>query len=149
MVVGGAGLRRQRRVRYEVISHTADTGIVAGGTTLSEVFANAAYGMFDLMFDIGKVSPSVERRVGAAGDTTEELLVGWLSALLAVAEIEGFAFSSFSVQRLEGGEVEGVARGVSSAGLPLRGSPIKGVTFHDLAVEEVAGGFRARVIFDV
>jgi SHS2 domain-containing protein len=149
VVVGGAGLRPPPAVRYEVISHTADTGIVAWGTSLADVFTNAAYGMFDLMFDIGQVTPSAERRIGAAGDTVEELLVGWLSALLAVAEIEGFAFSGFSVEMLGRGEVAGIARGVSSTALPLRGSPIKGVTFHDLAVEEVEGGFRARVIFDV
>jgi SHS2 domain-containing protein len=149
MVVGGAGLRPRRRVRYEVIPHTADTGIVVGGATLSEVFVNSAYGMFDLMFDIGEVSPSVERQVEAVGDTVDELLVGWLSVLLAVAEIDGLAFSSFAIQRLEGGMVAGVASGVPSAGLPLRGHPIKGVTFHDLAVEEVDGGLQARVIFDV
>jgi SHS2 domain-containing protein len=31
----------------------------------------------------------------------------------------------------------------------LRGPPIKAVTHHEAAVEELAGGWEARVIFDV
>lgn len=135
--------------RYESIDHTADTGIIAYGATLEELFENAAFGMFDLTFQLGSVAGDVDRSIIAAGDDREELLVGWLSQLLAIADAEGLAFRAFSVDRLEEGGVQGVAHGGSSDGLELRGPPVKAVTYHDLAVVDVPEGHWARVVFDV
>lgn len=135
--------------RYRVIAHTADTGIVARGSTLAEAFENAAYGMFDLMFDLRRVEAGAECVVEAQAETSDELLVAWLSALLAEAEIREVAFSRFSVAEVGEGLVRGTAAGAPTAGLELRGPPVKAVTFHDLAVERVRRGWEARVIFDV
>ncbi len=135
--------------RYEVLSHTADTGIVAYGESPAEAFANAAFGAFDLVFDLSEVSGSEECRVEVEAETLGELLVAWLSALLAEAEIRGLVFSAFQVEMLAGGRLRGTAAGSPSAGRELRGPPVKAVTYHDLAVEQVPGGWRARVIFDV
>ncbi len=135
--------------RYEVLSHTADTGLVAFGESAAEAFANAAYGMFDLAFDLSRIPATEECRVEVEADTLDELLVAWLSVLLAEAEIRGLAFSSFRVGTLAEGRLVGTAAGSGSAGLELRGPPLKAVTYHDLSVEQVAGGWQARVIFDV
>lgn len=135
--------------RYRVIAHTADTGIVAFGSTLAEAFENAAYGMFDLMFDLRRVEAGGECAVEAQAETLDELLVAWLSALLAEAEIREVAFSRFSVAEVREGVARGVASGAPTAGLELRGPPVKAVTFHDLAVEQRPEGWEARVIFDV
>jgi SHS2 domain-containing protein len=135
--------------RYRVIAHTADTGIVARGHTLAEALENAAYGMFDLMFDLRRVGAGEECAVEVKGENTDELLVAWLSALLAEAEIRGMAFSHFTVQAVGEGSLRGTASGAPAAGLELRGPPVEAVTFHDLAVEQVLGGWQARVIFDV
>lgn len=135
--------------RYEVLAHTADTGILAHSASLAGVFENAAFGMFDLVFDLSEVSGAEECRVDVEAETREELLVAWLSALLAEAEIRGLALSRFAVEGLAGGRLRGSAWGSPSAGLELRGPPVKAVTYHDLAVDEVPEGWQARVIFDV
>jgi SHS2 domain-containing protein len=135
--------------RYEVLAHTADTGIIAYGDTLPMVFEHAAYGMFDLMYDLGTLSSGADRRVAASAETTADLLVAWLSELLAVAEIEDLAFWSFTVDRLAEGRVQGSGTGAPAAGLELRGPPVKAVTYHDLTVCHGREGWWARVIFDV
>lgn len=135
--------------RYETLAHTADTGIVAFGLTLEEVFVNAAFGMFDSVFDLSTVAGTVQVAVEAEGETLDELLVAWLSALLAEAEIRGLAFSKFTADLSRAGRVAGSALGAPAAGQDLVGPPIKAVTFHDLAVERAAAGWQARVIFDV
>ena len=135
--------------RYRVLPHTADVGIVATGATIEEAFENAAFGMFDLMFDLSAVSGGEECRVEAAAETRAELLVAWLSALLAEAEIRGLVFSRFVVEQMTEGSLRGTAAGTTVAGLELRGPPVKAVTYHDLAVEQVPGGWLVRVIFDV
>ena len=135
--------------RYEILSHTADAGIVASGASLAEAFENAAFGMFDLVFDLSGVSATEECRVQVEAESLGELLVAWLSALLTEAEIRNLAFSRFVVEDPAGGSLQGTAWGGPFAGLELRGPPVKAVTYHDLAVEPEPGGWRARVIFDV
>jgi SHS2 domain-containing protein len=146
VVVGGRVLTRPR---YEVIDHTADAAIIAYGDTVAELFENAGYALFDLVFDLSEVPGSASRPIVAAGDTIEDLLVGWLSSLLAEAEIAGLAFSTFSIDRLEEGGVQGWAAGMPVSALELIGPPVKAVTYHDLAVVEVPEGWWARVVFDV
>jgi SHS2 domain-containing protein len=105
--------------RYQVLAHTADTGIVAYGATLAEVFENAALGMFELMFGPAQAEPTQECRVAATGEGGEELLVAWLSALLTEAEIEGLALSAFTVEaacRRGAGSRVGAARAAGEGG---------------------------------
>ena len=135
--------------RYRIVPHTADVGIAAAGATLEEAFENAAFGMFDLTFDLSGVGGLVEVEVEAEGATPGDLLVAWLSALLAEGEVRGLALSRFRVESLGEGRLRGRAAGSASAGIELRGPPVKAVTYHDLAVEEVPGGWEVRVIFDV
>ena len=135
--------------RYEVLPHTADAGIIAYGGTLFELFENAAYGMFDLMYDLASLGGGPDRPVMAAGDTLDELLVGWLGELLYESETADLAFRTFTVDRLEEGGVQGAASGPRRQGVQLSGAPIKAVTYHDLAVVQVPDGWWARVIFDI
>jgi SHS2 domain-containing protein len=136
-------------VRYEPLDHTADTGIIAYGASLDELFENAAFGMFDLMFDLSELHTGREQQVSVQAEGLEELLVVWLEELLFRSESEGLAFLDFSVAEMGEQSLSGVAKGVSSEGIELVGPPIKAVTYHDLEVAETESGWRARVIFDV
>ena len=135
--------------RYEPLDHTADTGIVAYGANLPELFENAAFGMFDLMFDLSELHTGREQPVSVEAEGLEELLLRWLEELLFRAESEGLAWLDFSVAEVGEQSLSGVAKGVSSEGIELVGPPIKAVTYHDLEVAETESGWRARVIFDV
>jgi SHS2 domain-containing protein len=135
--------------RYDVVPHTADAAVVAYGKTLAGMFENAAYAMFDIVFDLDAIAATESRSIAASGEGHEELLVAWLSEILTESEASDLVFTGFTVEALEDGEVRGEAVGTVSAGQELRGAPIKAVTYHDLAVVEVPGGWWARVVFDV
>jgi SHS2 domain-containing protein len=135
--------------RYEVLSHTADTGIVAYGATLEEVFETAAFAMFDLMFGIAGRDGAESIDVEVAATTMEELLVDWLSDLLFEAETRDLAFCRFEIETIGDGRVKGRASGIPSAELELVGPPIKAVTYHGLAIEGLPKRLSARVVFDV
>ena len=47
---------------YELLAHTGDLGMVAYGRDLSELFAHAAWAMFDLMSDATTISRSIRSR---------------------------------------------------------------------------------------
>lgn len=135
--------------RYEVLSHTADTGVVVRGATLAELFENAAFAMFDLMYGIGDRNGSESVDVEIAAETTEELLVDWLSDLLLEAETRDLALCSFKIEAIGDGRATGWASGIASVDLELAGPPIKAVTYHGLAIEDDLSGLVATVVFDV
>ena len=47
--------------RFELIKHTADTGMIAYGKTLAEAFANAGYGLFPIMAELRNVKEAESR----------------------------------------------------------------------------------------
>jgi SHS2 domain-containing protein len=60
--------------RFEVIDHTADKGIRAYGHDLKELFENAAYGMFSLMADFDRFTPTLTCEIDVDAPDLESLL---------------------------------------------------------------------------
>ena len=135
---------------YRVLSHTADTGIEATAESFEAVVATVAVGMFDLMYDLANVTTSSEIVASVnLGDELEEVMVDVLSELLYLAEAEDLLFTEITVTRSKHTELHIVAAAAPTAGVELRGPPVKAVTYHDVAVAEVEPGrWTARIYFD-
>jgi len=136
--------------RYETFDHTADLGIRVFGRSYEEVFANAAYALFDLLTDLNRVREnfSYELRVEAAD--REELLVRWLSELLFLSESRGYLFKNFSFSHLGQTSLQAEARGETFD--PSRHKfkmEIKAVTYHQVELKEKDGRWETKVIFDL
>jgi len=134
-------------VRYEEIEHTADVAIRAYGSTLDELFANAAEGMFSLIADLDSVKAVGEVEVRLEAEEIPTLLLRWLSELLYIHETQRLLFSSFEV-RVVGTSLQGRARGeaIDKKRHELK-LVIKAVTRHGLTVDPEKG--IAEVIFDI
>jgi SHS2 domain-containing protein len=133
---------------HTVVEHTADSAIEAWAEELAGLFEECAAAMFELMYRPNTPSPAPDIAVEAMGDTTEDLLVAWLSELLYVAEVDDLALCGFVVDAMAPGRVEGRAAGLPAAAMSPSGPPIKAVTYHGLDITH-DGSWRARVIFDV
>lgn len=139
---------------FELIEHTADTGIKAYGETLTELFENSAKGMFHIIACRNAASEGAEVlkniELKNSTDRLEELLVSWLSELLYIFNKEKICFSNFSVLSLNSEGMTACAKGVP---IDLYQSnlytEIKAVTFHNLKIEEQIEGFSCTIIFDV
>jgi len=134
-------------VRYEEIEHTADVAIRAYGSTLDELFANAAEGMFSLIADLDSVKAVGEVEVRLEAEEIPTRLLRWLSELLYIHETQRLLFSSFEV-RVVGTSLQGRARGeaIDKKRHELK-LVIKAVTRHGLTVDPEKG--IAEVIFDI
>jgi len=134
-------------VRYEEIEHTADVGIRAYGSTLNELFANAAEGMFSLIADLDSVKPVGEIEVRLAAEDIPTLKLRWLSELLYIHETQRLLLAAFDVQ-VDGTSLRGRARGeaIDKKRHELK-LVIKAVTRHRLSVDPQKG--IAEVIFDI
>lgn len=134
---------------FEVIEHTADTGILAHGATQEEAFVNAARGMFSLMTDLDQIGEVEAREIEVQAPDQELLLAEWLSELLFLFDVEHLLFRRFQVEFPAQGQLRGKAWGERIDPQRHRiGMGIKAVTHHMLQVER-EDGYRASVIFDV
>ena len=134
--------------RYDIVAHTADTGIETRGSTLAEAIGNAAFAMFDLMYDLSSVPATMSVAFEEAANSAPDLLVEVLSELLLRSETDDVVLSKFRVREF------GLCATVEAAAATalrreLRGPPIKGVTYHRLRCEPVGDDWEIRVVFDV
>ena len=133
---------------YTIIDHTADTGIETRGNTLAEAIGNAAFAMFDLMYNLSTMQATMSITFESTADSPSDLLVDVLSELLLRSESDDVVFSDFRV-RETGMRATVEAAGSSAVGEELRGPPIKAITYHGLRCEQAGAGWEVRVIFDV
>lgn len=137
--------------RYQVVGVTADVAIKALGDGTDQLFANAAWGMFDLICDSGTVEPRRTWEVVVEAEDLEGLMVDLLTDMLVLFETEGMLLSSVEAEvSKQEGHWHALAR--------IRGEPydpgrhqllhdVKAVTYHTLEVRPDEGW--ARVLFDI
>ena len=135
---------------YEPLSHTGDLGMIAYGRDLPDLFAHAAWAMFDLMSDATTIRPLHAATVELEGIDLEDLMVRWLSELLYHYEAERFLCCSATFHRLEPTRLLATVHGepLDSSRHPID-TEIKAVTYHQIAVEQTNGRWQTRVIFDL
>ena len=136
--------------KYETFDHTADIGVRIFGRTYEEVFANAAYALFDLITDLNTVQEKLSFPIHLQAWDSEELLVRWLSELVFIHENRQVLLKGFSFSHLDPQSLTAVARGETFD--PARhvwNLEIKAVTYHQIYIGKVNGTWEARVIFDV
>lgn len=141
---------QEGKPRYQELEHTADLAIRVWGKDLAELFANAAYGMFNLMVDVDKLGAEAEHNISLAAGDKEALLVDWLSELLTLHDLHREAYRDFDVHSLavdnQGARLEATVRGSKVEQVKI---VIKGVTYHDLRIEETPEGYAATLVFDI
>lgn len=135
---------------YEPLSHTGDLGMLVYGHDLPELFAHAAWAMFDLISDATTIRPLQRRGIEVEAIDLEDLMVRWLSELLYRYDTERFLCCAAIVAVLEPTHLTATVQGECFD--PTRhpiDTEIKAVTYHQIAVESTAGRWQARVIFDL
>jgi len=143
-------------VPFEILEHPADVGFLAYGTTLMELFENAALAMCSLACAQEKIGEREQREIAATGADVESLLYSWLTEILAVADAEQLVFRRAPISEFREpqagapGTALGIAHGEKfDRGRHAAGTYIKAVTLHQFAVERTGSGFRARVYLDL
>ena len=135
---------------YQPIDHTGDLGMRVFGRDLRQLFAHAAWGLFDLMTDAERIRAVADRRLAVAATDLEDLMVRWLGELLYAYDTDRFLTAGVTFHALAPTGLRATLRGEAfdAARHPID-TEIKAVTYHQVAVERLATGWRARVIFDV
>lgn len=137
-------------IRFTEFEHTADAGIVAYGSDMAELFANAAYGMFASMADVEGIKERREQQVRAEADSTESLMVAWLTELLYYIDAHELLFRRFEIDEIDDTHVVARAFGekIDRERHDLRFG-VKAVTRHMLEVGRKGDHYEATILFDI
>ena len=139
-----------RKTIYQPLDHTGDLGMRVFGADLHELFAHAAWGLFDLMTDAERIEPRISRDLSVEALDLEDLMVRWLGELLYAYDTDRFLTVNVDFHTLEPTRLHATLRGepFDAARHPID-TEIKAVTYHQIAVERLDAGWQARVIFDI
>ena len=134
--------------RFQLIEHTADTGLVAYGHSLAEAFANAAYGLFSIITELDQVREAKSRPVAVTAGDVEGLLFNWLNELIYVFEVEHLLFKRFDVNEFTEHNLKAKCWGETyDASRHQLKLGVKSATYYMLEVDGKKN--RVQVIFDV
>lgn len=135
---------------WNLVSHTADTGIEATASDLPDLVAAAIEGLFGSMFgDLPADGRGEVVELIAGPGEPAEVLVDTLVEALYRFEVDDAVLVHPEARIDEDGVLHLVAGAVSAEGLEVRGPPVKAITYHGLRVERTAAGWQAVVILDV
>ncbi len=134
--------------RFKLIEHTADTGLVAYGSTLAEAFANAAYGMFSIIADLRTVRGVENRVIEVSEGDSEALLFEWLNRLIYLFDVETLLLKKFDINEFDGYNLKAICHGEKHDSSRHRLKiGIKSATYHMLKVDKEKN--QVQVIFDI
>lgn len=135
---------------FRLLEHTSDMGIKAEGESLAAVFRQAALGLQQIMTSCTDIQAQQEILVEVQAQDREELLVNWLSEVIFLLETRQLLPAEFVIDSISDCRLQARVRGESlDAERHFLEREIKAVTYHQIRVERVAGGWRAQVFVDL
>lgn len=135
---------------HSTFEHKADIGIRGTGKTLAEAFEETAKAMFGIMWSLENVKPKQEIKIHCTADDNEALLIEWLNALLAEADVNEMVFSEFHA-KVDGKKLSGKAIGEKrDLAKHYPKTEVKAATYSSLKVRQNDGGtWVAQCVVDV
>ncbi len=143
---------------YEFFDHTADIGISIRGATLPELIAPAGEGLYAVIGHIVGQGDAEPITFDFTGDDPAVLLRDYLGELLILFErdarvVTEVDVSAFTENPRGPKPAARLSVTVDVVAVDDRRSvfhrEVKAITYHELGIKTIAGGFEARVIVDI
>ena len=135
---------------YELFDHTADMGIRVRAMRLSELLAPAGEALYAVIGELVAAGQSRSVTLNLVGEDPAELLREYLSELLTMFDRDARRFTSLDVHAFD---EQHLSITVRTADLDRERSSflreVKAITYHELAIRQVSGGYEATVIVDI
>ena len=142
---------QKTKAKFREIEHTADVGLIVEGNSLSELFANAAYGMIYLIYGHQEAQDQDLRYFQIIENTTDELLISWLSELNFNIIVNNF--TPISIRQLDIKKIDGkyhLDAEISGGRMSDPATEIKAITYHQFYLKKNRENhYQARIIFDI
>jgi len=130
---------------FEEIKHTADRALRVWAPSLSELFVQAARGMYAILDVEFMQNERFSQSLQLDAIDDEDLLVTFLTELLFLVERDGVAFNYFTI-KIEDHHLEVNAEG---GHIEPRYHEIKAVTYHDMCIRRHGNIYETKIVFDI
>lgn len=131
----------------------ADTAFEIEGSSLNELFENAAKALTMAMADIDSISTSLEKKIKLSSRKIDVLLFDFLNELLFYKDSENLLFSKYNVKVRKSNANYKLLASVSGEEADPRKhkitTDIKAVTLHMFRLKKENGIYKARVVVDI
>ena len=134
---------------WRLLDHTADIMIEVRGSSLEDLFLNAAEAMTTVLVPCANVAGQTELDVALEADAAEELLVGWLREILFHVQTRGLILVRAEMDDLSDTALKAKLHFGTSGPECEPEFEIKAVTYHGLSIHEQDGIYSARIVFDI
>jgi len=135
---------------YEFFDHTADMGIRVRAATMAELLMPAAEGLYAAIGELVAVGNESSVQFEFQGDDPSVLLRDFLTELLILFErdkrrVVAVADAAFTESRLT----------VTAKSAPIDAErsvfhrEVKAITYHELNIRPIPGGYEATIIVDI
>lgn len=135
---------------FELFDHTADIGIRARAASLPELLNVAKDGLYAVIGDLATAGADETVTFNLTGDDAAAVLRDFLQELLLTFERDARVVTSLDVEAFDDTRVRAIGRTAKVD--PHRSDfarEVKAVTYHELDVHPIPGGFEATVIVDI
>ena len=135
---------------FEIFDHTADAGIRIHAPTLPELLAPAAAGLYSVIGRFVTGDDTQSLTIDLADSDPPVLLHDFLSELLILFERGRRMAQSIDVSTFTDGRLTAT---VAAASVDFERSTfhreVKAITYHELDIRTIPGGYEAVVIVDI
>jgi SHS2 domain-containing protein len=140
-------------VPHFFLAHTADVAVRVTAASLDRLFEEAAAALTATVVEAPGVRADRRVEVALEASAPDLLLVDWLTELVYRFDTDGWLTARADARvRQTGGvwrlEAATFGEPLDEARHRVKG-PVKGVTYHRLAIRETAGGWEAVIVLDV
>jgi SHS2 domain-containing protein len=135
--------------KFKIIDDlTSDVMFEAWGSSLEEVFTNAAHALMSVVCQEDKVEAESAIEVEVKGKNTGDLMFHWLQELIAQVDVEEMFFKKFEI--LEISETHLKAKLWGEDADPSKGETVvKSVTNHKFSFEKTPEGYKTTATLDI
>ena len=135
---------------FQVIDHTADTGIRVWAPDFAELLSEAARGMFTQITDPETIDATTVKTISVDGIDETDLVINVLRELLFLFTGNNLLVQWFAADTVNGNAVNGRAgcEPFDPEKHPVR-SDIKAVTYAGGDIAALTDGFEITIIFDI
>ena len=141
---------RGMKQAFEILDHTADTGIIAYGADVKELFSNAALALFSLITELESIQQKLHLDLEVISEDRDSLLVDWLNELIYSFDARHVLFNRFDIGSLTYNALKATCYGEDFD--PNKHNikiGVKAATYHMLRLDTDDNGYKAQIILDI
>lgn len=125
-------------VDFHYIEHVSDAMAEAYGRTLSEVFANSAKALVNIVCDLSRIDPNKSVFIETEGLDQISLLYNWLEKVLLTLLVDNIALANFEItieRSRDQYELTSICRGETFSEQKHQYKvEVKAITYHEMKI---------------